>query len=134
TSGLAAPTMLAVAAGAAAFLILGLADDIVRLRAAWRLLVMLAAACAMAAAGVRPEALEPWPGMGLQLPLVIAIAGSALWLIVLINAVNFMDGANGLAMGMAAIASAGLGLAAVLIGADMIALCALALSGALAGF
>ena len=41
------------------------------------------------------------PGEGYGLPVWFSVAGVALWLFVLANATNFMDGANGLAMGSA---------------------------------
>ncbi|ESQ80127.1 glycosyltransferase family 4 protein [Asticcacaulis sp. YBE204] len=39
------------------------------------------------------------PGLALVLPLPVGVIGSALWLVVGLNAINFMDGANGLAIG-----------------------------------
>ena len=50
------------------------------------------------------------------------------------NAVNFMDGANGLAMGMALIAALGLSLCAAFTGAWTLALLSMAVAGGLAGF
>jgi len=47
-------------------------------------------------------------------PYALAVAGTALWIFTLVNAVNFMDGSNGLSMGSCAI--------------GMAALCALAVS------
>ena len=70
----------------------------------------------------------------IQLPLAVAITGSVLWLVVVINAVNFMDGANGLAMGMAAIAALGFAICAGFIGAWTLALLSISVAGALAGF
>jgi UDP-N-acetylmuramyl pentapeptide phosphotransferase/UDP-N-acetylglucosamine-1-phosphate transferase len=52
-------------------------------------------------------------GLSLHLPYLAGLAGTALWIFTLINCVNFMDGANGLAMGSVAIGLAALGLAAV---------------------
>ena len=126
--------VLIASAGGLAAMALGLADDTLHIPAIARLILMLSIALAIAAAGVRTEALEFWPGLGVQLPVALGVAGAVLWLIVVINAVNFMDGANGLAMGMAAIAAAGLAAAAAFIGAWNIALLAGALSGAIAGF
>jgi UDP-N-acetylmuramyl pentapeptide phosphotransferase/UDP-N-acetylglucosamine-1-phosphate transferase len=51
-----------------------------------------------------------------------------------INAVNFMDGANGLSMGMAAIAAGGLSVCCAFTGAWDLALIGAALAGGLAGF
>ncbi len=125
---------IAVSAGAVACLALGFADDVLRIDARWRLGLMAMVALGMTLAGVRADIFALWPGAALQLPLVLALAGSALWLVVLINAVNFMDGANGLSMGIAAIAAMGLAAAAWLVGVGSVALMAAALAGALAGF
>lgn len=69
-----------------------------------------------------------------SLPAGAAYAGAALWVFVVINAVNFMDGANGLMGTFMMIASAGLCLAAIMTGSTDTALIAGALAAALAGF
>jgi UDP-N-acetylmuramyl pentapeptide phosphotransferase/UDP-N-acetylglucosamine-1-phosphate transferase len=125
---------LVAAAGGLAAMALGLADDILKIRATPRLLLMLAIALAVTVAGIRTDVIEVWPGVALTLPAVLGVAGSVLWLLVVINAVNFMDGANGVSMGMAAIAAAGLAASAAFIGAWNIALLAAALAGAIGGF
>jgi UDP-GlcNAc:undecaprenyl-phosphate/decaprenyl-phosphate GlcNAc-1-phosphate transferase len=136
--GLGWPTpgtpVLATLVGAAAALAIGLWDDRVDAPARTKLILLLAASLAMVAAGVRADQLEPWPGMETILPLSVAAAGAMVWLIVVINAVNFMDGANGLAMGMAAIASAGFGGAGLAVGETGVALTGLLGAAALVGF
>ncbi len=124
---------LAVGGGAIAALLIGLADDILDLRALVKLLLLCAVA-AVVAAFVRADVLGPWPGLAIALPLPLAIAGSMVWLIVVLNAVNFMDGANGLAMGMAAIAALGLSICGAVVGAWDVALLSAGLAGALGGF
>jgi UDP-GlcNAc:undecaprenyl-phosphate GlcNAc-1-phosphate transferase len=127
--------MLVVAgAGAIAALCVGLADDILKLRAIVKLGLIAAVAICVAALGLRADVMEFWPGASLGLPLAIAIIGSALWLIVVINAVNFMDGANGLSMGMACIAAIGLAACGAATGEWQISLVSAALAGGLAGF
>jgi UDP-GlcNAc:undecaprenyl-phosphate GlcNAc-1-phosphate transferase len=126
--------LIITGAGAIAVLAIGLADDILNLRAVIRLGVIALIAAAVAWLGVRADTLGFWPGAAIELPLALAIAGSALWLIVVINAVNFMDGANGLSMGMAAIAAVGLAVCGGLIGAPHVMFAAVALAGGLAGF
>ena len=125
---------LATIAASLGALTLGAWDDRFDLRARLKLVAMLGLALALTAAGVRAETLAPWPGLTLALPAALGAAGSILWLVVMMNAVNMMDGANGLAMGMALIASAGLGLAAFSVGEAEIALTAAVLAAALAGF
>jgi UDP-GlcNAc:undecaprenyl-phosphate/decaprenyl-phosphate GlcNAc-1-phosphate transferase len=127
-------TILVASAGGLAAMALGLADDTLRIRATPRLLIMLAITLSITVAGMRADVIEVWPGLGFQLPAILGVAGSVLWLLVVINAVNFMDGANGVSMGMAAIAAAGLAASAAFIGAWNIALLSAALSGAIAGF
>jgi UDP-GlcNAc:undecaprenyl-phosphate GlcNAc-1-phosphate transferase len=128
------PMALIVGGGAIIALLVGVVDDVLGLRAVLKLLALTAVGVGVAYAGVRPEVFEPWPGLSLPMPVWLAIGGSALWLVVVMNAVNFMDGANGLAMGMAAIASVGFAVCAALLGRWDCAVMAGALTGALCGF
>ncbi|MEY4783818.1 MAG: hypothetical protein RIR41_1753 [Pseudomonadota bacterium] len=132
-SGYPAP-MLVAGGGALGVLLVGLADDILKLRPVVKLGLIAVIALGMALLDMRADVLGFWPGAMVELPWLLAIAGSVLWLIVMINAVNFMDGANGLAMGMACIAALGLAACGVAIGAWHIVLSCVALAGGLAGF
>jgi len=132
-SGYPAP-MLVAGGGALGVLLVGLADDILKLRPVVKLGLIAVIALGMALLDMRADVLGFWPGAMVELPWLLAIAGSVLWLIVMINAVNFMDGANGLAMGMACIAALGLAACGVAIGAWHIVLPCVALAGGLAGF
>ncbi|MFN4023976.1 MAG: glycosyltransferase family 4 protein [Hyphomonas sp.] len=102
---LAGPMLLVLIAS-----LLGFADDRFNLPAGRKLGVLAAAALLAALYG--PHIDHFWlPGTGpdgAALPLMLALAGAALWLFVMANAVNFMDGANGIAMGSAAIMLAAL--------------------------
>lgn len=104
-SALAGPMFLVLIAG-----LLGFADDRFNLPAGRKLGVLAAASLLAALYG--PHLDHFWlPGTGADgaaLPLALGIAGAALWLFVMANAVNFMDGANGIAMGSAAIMLAAL--------------------------
>lgn len=126
--------VLVAAGGGLAMLALGLADDILKLRAVIKLSLIAAVALGMALLDLRADVLGFWPGATVALPLALALAGAVLWLVVVINAVNFMDGANGLAMGMACVAALGLAGCGVVIGAWHIVLPCVALAGGLAGF
>ncbi|KCZ96381.1 glycosyl transferase family protein [Hyphomonas hirschiana VP5] len=102
---LAGPMLLVLIAG-----LLGFADDRLNLPAGRKLLILAAAALLAAIYG--PHVTHFWlpgaNGSGYVLPAFLAIAGAALWLFIMANAVNFMDGANGIAMGSAAILLAAL--------------------------
>jgi len=120
--------------GAVAVLVLGAWDDRSPLPARMRLILLAAIALAVVAGGVRVETFAPWPSASVALPAAAAAAGSIAWLLVVVNAVNFMDGANGLSMGMAAIASAGLAIVSLAVGEPSIALASAMLSAVLCGF
>ena len=70
----------------------------------------------------------------LPLPYFAAYIGAALWVFVVINAVNFMDGANGLMSTFMLLASAGLCGAGLMAGQLDVAIISGALAAGLAGF
>jgi len=93
-SRLAATLALALAMG-----VIGALDDLFDIGAKTKLLLQAALALVFAALVAHVEVLPL--GLGLDLPLgpIAGIAGVALWIVVATNAVNFMDGANGVAPG-----------------------------------
>ncbi|GAB5455706.1 MAG: MraY family glycosyltransferase [Henriciella sp.] len=96
---------IAIAFVAISFAI-GLWDDIWTANTKLKLAILMASAVGAAALGLSVAAFQT-PFGDLTLP-VLLIIGSAAWLIVMVNAVNFMDGSNGLAMGSLAIMLAAL--------------------------
>ena len=119
--------VLGVASG---FGLIGLVDDVFPLSAKGKLVLQGVLAVALCAAGIRLEALSTPFGV-LPLGPLMGAAGSILWVLVVVNAVNFVDGANGLAPGAMVIADLFL-FAAALHGGDT-GLAALALIAAFAG-
>ena len=75
--------------------VIGLVDDIAGMSARLKLFLMVIVSVTLAWLGPQLTL----PGM----PAFVATAGVALWLLITMNAVNFMDGSNGLAMGASAI-------------------------------
>lgn len=128
------PLLFVIGGGALGALLVGMVDDILGLRAIIKLVALTAISLGVAWFGLWPDVIAPWPGLELPLPVWLAIAGAALWLVVVMNAVNFMDGANGLAMGMAAIAAAGYCVVGAILGMWDVAVTAGALTGGLCGF
>ncbi len=113
--------------------LLGAVDDVLDLGAKGKLMVQLVLALAFAVL-VHPARIPLSATFGLELPWPVAVGGVALWMIVTVNAVNFMDGSNGLIAGALAIVLGGLGLRA-LNGADAtLPVVLLGAAGACAGF
>jgi len=78
-------------------------DDIYDLPPRLRLLFQ-AVVCLIFAWFYRVTILDFGFGLNIQLWMPIGLLGSALWLLVAINAINFMDGSNGLAIGVQGLA------------------------------
>ncbi|MGF1463534.1 MAG: glycosyltransferase family 4 protein [Maricaulaceae bacterium] len=122
---------LAIAAG---FAVVGLADDVLDLNAKAKFAIA-AGLSLLGAAMIGPVAALPLTeALGAPLPGVFGLLGTALWIFVAANGVNFMDGANGLVTGAMVSASAALGLAAAFQGLDAVACAAFVLAAGLAGF
>lgn len=122
------------AAFAYAFMLLGFVDDTFPLGP--RLKFVLFAAASIGAAltvGVVQNLPVGW-GPPIYLGFALGLAGTSAWVFTLVNCVNFMDGANGLAMGSVAIGLAGLAAIAYDQGAASGAGVALCGFGALIGF
>lgn len=123
----AATLALALAMG-----VIGALDDLFDIGAKTKLLLQAGLALVFATFVAHVEVLPL--GLGLNLPLgpLVGIAGVALWIVVATNAVNFMDGANGVAPGaqlclFIAIAAAAFGHYPLVAGVSLVA--ALACAG-----
>ena len=119
-------------AGALYMFVMGVWDDLVALPALPKLVAQLILALAVAWLGVRVGyfdlARHSW-----ETGLVLGVIGSAAWLIVTTNAVNFMDGSDGLAMGSSAVIATALAFLSAVTGEYDILACSLILLGGLFG-
>lgn len=86
--------------GAALVVVLGIVDDIHSLRALPKFAVQIMAAVIVVAHGCRIEQV-----IGIQLPVWLSCTVSVLWIVTITNAVNFIDGLDGLAAGVSAISA-----------------------------
>ena len=114
---------------AAIVLALGLADDLLGLGARAKLAGQAAAGAVCWWGGVRVETLA-----GLALPSPVSLLVTVLWLAGCCNAFNLIDGLDGLAAGVGALASLAMAAAAWIHGDAGLALACVPLAGALAGF
>ncbi|MET0182914.1 MAG: hypothetical protein ABW199_08530 [Caulobacterales bacterium] len=99
----AATRMAATAAAAILFFVIGVFDDLKPMRAREKMIVFILGALAAALLVGKPDNLPIGAGAVIPLHFWGAVIGAALWVFVVVNAVNFLDGANGLSMGSVAI-------------------------------
>lgn len=112
--------------GALGMLLLGFWDDRVELKPGVKLLGQFLIATAVAACGVRITLFIP----NLLFHYVITV----LWIVTLVNALNFMDNMNGLCAGLGAIGAWYFGWIAALDGEYLVATMTFLIAGALMGF
>ena len=114
--------------------VIGLADDRFDLRARWQLAGQLVIAAVPILFGVRIAILSnPFGAGDLLIPDALGLALTLVWALGMQNAMNFIDGLDGLSGGIALIAATTLGLIALPATPLLAALC-FVLAGALAGF
>ena len=86
--------------GAVIIVILGIVDDIKALRALPKFLTQIVAAIVVVAHGCRMENILGW-----EMPVWLSCCATVIWIVMLTNAVNFIDGLDGLAAGVSAISA-----------------------------
>lgn len=116
----------AICVGALAITVLGFFDDRHELRPLAKFAGQLLVALLVAFAGVRITLFVDNP--------IFSFGVTVLWMLTLINALNFMDNMNGLCAGLGAIAAFFFGLLAAIAGQYLVAAMALLITGALTGF
>lgn len=118
---------------AAIVFVMGFFDDAYGLRARTKFLVQLMAATAVYAAGVRVEHFSVFNWGVVELGW-LSYPLTMLWIVGITNAINLLDGLDGLAAGTTAISCGLLAFFAVMQGDQVMAVVCLALAGALSGF
>jgi UDP-GlcNAc:undecaprenyl-phosphate GlcNAc-1-phosphate transferase len=125
---------LPVVGGMLVVFVLGLVDDFRNLRAVLKLALQLVAAAIVTIGPFRIESITI-PFVWYQLELgVFSYPVTILWISAVTNAINFVDGVDGLAGGSAAIAALFFTIIAVSLGHNLTAFLAIGLFGALVGF
>lgn len=130
--------MLSVMLGATVIVVLGIFDDIMALGAKFKFVVQIfAAAIPVCMGGLRiemftsfnPFSPNPYFGLG-----VFSIPVTIIWIVGITNAVNLIDGLDGLAVGVSSIAAITMLAVSLLAGQPLIAVIMAALTGACIGF
>lgn len=120
--------------GALGMLLIGMVDDVTRLRAAPKALAQALCAFAVWHSGIRVEILtNPFSANPFELG-VLSAPITILWIMTVTNAFNLIDGLDGLASGLAVIAMAGFSLVAIFRNNTMILYAVAPFLGALLGF
>lgn len=132
-SRLAEPFFRGVIFAAVAIALVSLADDIRNLPAMWRLLAQLAAALVAVGSGLWVDRVS-LPILGMTEIGWVGVPVTLLFIVFVTNAVNFMDGLNGLVAGTALVACAGLALVAAGQGAWFVYFASLLLAAGCLGF
>jgi UDP-GlcNAc:undecaprenyl-phosphate GlcNAc-1-phosphate transferase len=127
------PLIVGVAGGATILFVTGLVDDIRGVRASVKIMVQLVAALIVYRAGFRIDNLMLTPQSSVMLG-AYSLPVTLLWMVGLSNAFNLVDGADGLAGGVAAIALVATAISAAAVHDVTVLWCSLALLGAMLGF
>ena len=123
----------AVYLGGGVVFALGMVDDVRPLKAPPKLIVEVAVAVGMYAAGVR--AATVWLPFGIvELGQVAGLLFTVLWIVGITNAFNLLDGIDGAAAGAAIFALLAVFFASVQLGNPLVALLTVALAGSTLGF
>jgi len=116
---------------------IGLVDDFLELRARWQFLGQVVVAAVIVLAGIHIDFVnDPLSDRLIELSFPAAVAFTMLWIVGMNNALNFIDGLDGLAAGVAAIAALTLGGLALLpqVSEPFVTWMGFTLAGAVAGF
>jgi UDP-GlcNAc:undecaprenyl-phosphate GlcNAc-1-phosphate transferase len=123
--------------GAALATVIGALDDRFDLRARWQFLGQLILAGVAVVAGIVVEDVSnPFGPRNIDFPTVVGIAFTVVWIVGMINSLNFIDGLDGLSTGIALIAAVVLGLLSLTlpVSQPLVAVLCFALAGGLLGF
>ena len=116
--------------------LLGLFDDLKSLSPFIRLLIQFAVAIFIAESGINIQQINlAWINIDpIYLPKIISNLVTSFWIVGLINAINWLDGVDGLASGLVGFASLGLAVISYQNGQFFVPLIAVTLSGCSFGF
>lgn len=127
------PKVIGLLLGGTLIFLLGLMDDIHGVSPKTKLLVQIAAACVVVAFGIRISFFNN-PFNGYFYLGILSIPFTILWIVAVTNAVNLIDGLDGLASGVSTIALLTFAVIAAQIGQPTVSILAFALAGAVLGF
>ncbi|MGD6831736.1 glycosyltransferase family 4 protein [Sutcliffiella halmapala] len=126
---------MSIILGATIIVITGFLDDKFELSPIIKLLGQLVAALVVLLNGIQIKVITiPFISGDIQISWIVAFVVSLVWIIGITNAVNLIDGLDGLASGVSIIAFSAIFTMALIIGNTMVALLALAVMGSTLAF
>ena len=120
--------------GGTVLVLVGIIDDKTDMPAKIKLLGQIFAACIVVAAGIRVEFMTNFILGGVFPLYIFSVPFTVLWIVAITNAVNLIDGLDGLAAGTSIIAAATMAISGYATGQTEMASMALILIGASLGF
>jgi UDP-GlcNAc:undecaprenyl-phosphate GlcNAc-1-phosphate transferase len=135
--GVAPENLLGLFGGGVLAALIGAIDDRADLRARWQFLGQLGLAAVAVLAGITVSFIgNPFGGGNIPFPVWVGIAFTVVWVVGMINSLNFIDGLDGLSTGIAFIAAVTLGVLSLTRQVDqpLVAVLCFALAGGLLGF
>ena len=126
--------MLGVLLGACIILVVGILDDCLALKALPKFIAQIVAACIVYRSGCEIRYVSHPFSSGLLDLGVFSGFVTVVWIVMMTNAVNFIDGLDGLAVGVSGISTATMLVIAVLMGEESVAVILAALLGSCLGF
>ena len=127
-------TLWAMLAGATVLFVTGAIDSIREIRASRKLILQIVAAAIAVIGGVRIGTIGTLPGQHFSLGPIWGPILTCFWIVGLTNAINLIDGLDGLAAGVCAIASGTLTILAVMLGQTQVAVIWAIVCGSCLGF
>lgn len=127
------PLIQPILSGAFIIVLVGILDDFFELKAIWKLLGQTVATCIVIFGGVYIEFINLPFGHVLQLG-IFGVPLTFFWIIFITNAINLIDGLDGLAAGVSTIVLTTISIIAFMDGNMFIAVFSLLLSGSTLGF
>ncbi len=125
--------LIAIALGTLAMFATGFLDDVKDLRATTKLAIQIGAAAVVVGSGVSIDSIALWGDQRLEFG-VFSILVTMFWIVGVTNALNFIDGLDGLCSGISIVASAAIAWTAFTLGHPGVGLLLLAVTGGLIGF
>jgi UDP-GlcNAc:undecaprenyl-phosphate/decaprenyl-phosphate GlcNAc-1-phosphate transferase len=132
-----AQNLIGLFGGAVLATVIGAVDDRLDLRARWQFLGQLALAGVAILAGITVTFIgNPFGSDNIQFPVYVGAAFTMVWVVGMVNSLNFIDGLDGLSTGIALIAAVTLGVLSLTtqVNQPLVAVLCFALAGGLLGF